>query len=98
MSCSAYFRKLWMGSVTAPENIRWFIPVWAWFALVVWIELRKSSPQILFITFFFVLIASAVPFFCRRVGLFRFSIFALLLPAICAAVLIQIIRSIFNSP
>lgn len=85
-----------MGSVIAPENIRWFIPVWAWFALVVWIELRKSSPQILFITFFFVFIASAVPFFCRRVGLFRLGIFGWLLPAVCAAVVIQIIRSTFH--
>jgi hypothetical protein len=50
-----------MGSVTAPENIRWLIPVWAWFALVVGIQLRKSSPQVLSITIFFVFIASTVP-------------------------------------
>ena len=34
-----------MGSVTTPENVRWLIPVWAWFALVVWVQLQKSSPQ-----------------------------------------------------
>ena len=54
-----------MGSVTAPENIRWFFPVWGWFAFAVWVELRKSSPQVLFVTFFFAFFTSAVPFFCR---------------------------------
>ncbi len=52
-----------MGSVTAPENVRWSIPVRAWFALVVWVQLQKSSPQVLSVTFFFVFIASGVPFF-----------------------------------
>jgi succinate-acetate transporter protein len=59
-----------MGSVTAPENIRWFLPVWGWFALAVWVGLRKSSPQVLFVTFLFVFFASAVPFFCRALGCF----------------------------
>jgi len=58
-----------MGSVTAPENIRWLIPAWAWFALVVWVQ----SPQVLSVTFSFVFIASTIPFFCRRVGLFRLA-------------------------
>jgi hypothetical protein len=62
-----------MGSVTAPENVRWSIPVWAWFALVVWVQLQKSSPQVLSVTFFFVFIASGVPFFCRRVVFFASS-------------------------
>jgi hypothetical protein len=51
-----------MGSVTASENIRWLIPLWAWFVLVVLVELQKSSPQVLSITFFLMFIASAIPF------------------------------------
>jgi hypothetical protein len=85
-----------MGSVTAPENVRWSIPVWAWFALVVWVQLQKSSPQVLSVTFFFVFIASGVPFFCRRVVFFRLFVFGWLLPAICAAVVTQIFRSVFH--
>ena len=85
-----------MGSVTAPENVRWLIAVWAWFALVVWVQLRKSSPQVLSVTFFFVFIASGVPFFCRRVVFFRLFVFGWLLSAICAAVVTQIFRSVFH--
>jgi hypothetical protein len=66
--------------------------MWGWFALLVWIELRKSSAQVLFVTFFFVFSASAVPFFCRRVGLFRLGLFGWLLPATCAAAVTQILR------
>jgi hypothetical protein len=64
-----------MGSVAATENVRWLIPVWAWFALVVWVQLRKSSPQVLSVTFFFVFIESGVPFFSRRVVFFRLFVF-----------------------
>ncbi len=85
-----------MGSVTTRENIRWFFPLWAWFGLVVWIELRKSSPQILFVLFFFVAITSAVPFFCRRIGLLRLGFFGWLLPAIFAAIVTQILRTVFH--
>jgi succinate-acetate transporter protein len=85
-----------MGSVTAPENIRWFLPVWGWFALAVWVELRKSSPEVLFITFFFVFLASAVPFVCRRVGMLRLGLFGWLLPAICATVVTQLFRTLFH--
>ena len=96
MDSPAYFRRLWMGSVTAPENIRWFFPVWGWFALAVWVELRKASPQFLFVTFFFVFFASAVPFFCRRVGMLRLGLFGWFLPAICATVVIQLFRTFFH--
>jgi succinate-acetate transporter protein len=85
-----------MGSVTAPQNIRWFVPVWVWFAFAVWVALRKSSPQLLFITFFVVFFASTVPFFCGRVGLVRQGVFGWLLPGLCATALIQIIRSVFH--
>jgi hypothetical protein len=85
-----------MGRVTAPENIRWFLPVWAWFALLDWVVLRKSSAQVLFVAFFFAFFASAVPFFCRRVGLFRLGLFGWLVPAICAAVVTQIFRTVFH--
>jgi len=85
-----------MGSVTAPENIRWFLPVWVWFALLVWVALRKSSFQVLSVTFFFVFVASAVPFLCRRVGLLRLGLFGWLLPAICAAVVTQLLRTVFH--
>jgi succinate-acetate transporter protein len=85
-----------MGSVTAPENIRWLLPVWVWFALVVWVALRKSSAQVLFITFFFVFFASAVPFFCRHVGLLRLGLFGWFRPAVCAAVVTQIFRTVFH--
>jgi succinate-acetate transporter protein len=85
-----------MGSVTAPENIRWFLPVWGWFALAVWVGLRKSSPQVLFVTFLFVFFASAVPFFCRRVGMLRLGLFGWLLPAICATVVTQLFRTLFH--
>ncbi len=85
-----------MGSVTAPENIRWFLPVWTWFALLVWVALRKSSFQVLFVTFFFVFVASAVPFLCRRVGLLRLGLFGWLLPAICAAVVTQLLGTVFH--
>ena len=85
-----------MGSVTAPENIRWFLPVWAWFAFLVWVALRKSAAQVLFVTFFFVFFASAVPFFCRRIGLLRLGLFGWLVPAVCAAVVTQIFRTVFH--
>ena len=68
------------GSVTAPENIRWFVPVWLWFAFLIWTELRKASPTLLLVTFFVVGFASMVPFFCRRVGLLRFGVFVWLVP------------------
>jgi hypothetical protein len=48
------------------------------------------------VTFFFVFIASGVPFFCRRVVFFRLLVFGWLLPAICAAVVTQIFRSVFH--
>ncbi len=85
-----------MGRVTAPENIPWFLPLWAWLALVVWISLHNSSPAIVFVLFWFVAIASSVPFFRRRVGLLRFGIFVWLLPAVCAAIVTQILRTAFN--
>ena len=92
----SYFRRLWMGKVTALENICWFIPIWIWFGFLVWIELRKSSPAILFVLFFFAAVASAVPFFCRRIGLLRLGFFGWLLPAIIAAVVTQILRTVFH--
>jgi hypothetical protein len=45
---------------------------------------------------FFVFIASTVPFFCRRVGLFRLFVFGRLLPAVYAVVVTQIFRSVFH--
>ena len=59
-----------MGSITAPENIPWFVSMWAWFGLLIWTELRKTSFTVLLATFFIVGFASMVPFFCRRVGCF----------------------------
>ena len=85
-----------MGSVTAPENIRWFVPMWAWFAFLIWTELRKTSPTLLLVTFFFVGFASLVPFFCGRVGLLRHGAFVWLLPASCAVVVTQILRTVFH--
>jgi hypothetical protein len=38
-----------MGSVTAPENIRWLIPAWAWFALVVWGVATASCGDVRFV-------------------------------------------------
>ena len=98
MELRAYFRKLWMGRVTASENIKWFIPIWLWFALVVWVALRKSSSQILFVTFFLVCFASAVPFLCRRVGLFRWWLFGWAFPVIVAIVVTQCFRSFCRFP
>ena len=83
----------WIGRVTAPENIRWFIPIWPWFAAVVWIVLRGSLSGILIVTSFFVFFASGVPFFYRRVGLIRWWVFARAIPAILAAVVTQCFRS-----
>jgi hypothetical protein len=85
-----------MGSVTARENIRWFIPVWLWMVLVVAVVLGKLPYEALFFTFFFVFLASMVPFFCRRVGLFRWWVFACVLPALAAAAITQCLRSIFH--
>ena len=85
-----------MGRVTAWQNVRWFLPMWAWFGLVVWISLRNASPTIALILFWFVAVASGVPFFCRRVGLLRFGIFVWFLPAVCAAIVIQILRTAFH--
>jgi len=31
-----------VGRYTAPENIRWFVPMWAWFGLLIWTELCKT--------------------------------------------------------
>ena len=81
-----------MGRVTAPENVRWFISIWAWFVLLLWVELHSSSLQILLLTFFFVFFASAVPFFCRRVGLFRWWLFGWLVPVIAAVIVLQCLR------
>jgi len=85
-----------MGRVSAPENIRWFVPVWLWIALAGWIELRHFSPTILFVTFFFVFFASAIPFFCRRVGLIRWWLFGWVIPVIAMAVALQCLRSAFH--
>ena len=82
--------------MTARENIRWFIPVWLWMALVVVVALDKLSYEVVFSTFFLVFTASAVPFFCRRVGLFRWWVFARILPAFAAAAVTQCLRSILH--
>ena len=87
-----------MGSITTPENILWFVPMWLWFAFLIWTELRKASPTLLLITFFVVGFASMVPFFCRRVGLLRFGVFVWLVPSICAAVVTQLLRSALHLP
>jgi hypothetical protein len=91
-----YLRRLWTGSVTAPQNVRWFVPLWAWFGLVVWASLRHASSTVPFITFWLVAIASTIPFFCRRVGLIRLWLFVWVLPRICAALVIQIVRTVFH--
>jgi hypothetical protein len=85
-----------MGSVTARENIRWFVPLWVWFGLLIWVELRRSSPAILFVLFFLAAVASAVPFFCRRIGLLRLGFFGWFLPAMFVAIVIQILRTVFH--
>ena len=85
-----------MGSITAPENIPWFVSMWAWFGLLIWTELRKTSFTVLLATFFIVGFASMVPFFCRRVGLLRFGLFVWLVPAICAALVTQLLRTVLH--
>ena len=96
MNITAYLRTLWMGSVTAPENVGWFIPAWLWSIFLFWAAVRRSSPQILFATFFVVFFVSSVPFFCRRVGLLRWWLFAYALPTVLAVVATQCIRIVFG--
>ena len=96
MDFQAYHRRLWIGSVTAPETIRWFVPMWAWFAFLIWSALRKESPTVLFVAFWVVALASMVPFFCRRVGLLRFGVFVWVVPAVCAAVVTPLLRMVFH--
>ena len=96
MNVAAYLQRLWMGRVTAPENIRWFIPMWLWFGAVVWIALRGASPGILIVTLVFVFFAPGVPFFCRCVGLVRWWLFACAIPAILAAVITECLRSFLH--
>jgi hypothetical protein len=85
-----------MGSVTAPENIRWFIPVWLWMGLLVAVALGKLPYELAFFTFFLVFFASSVPFFCRRVGLLRWWVFACVLPSLVAVGATQCIRMLFG--
>jgi hypothetical protein len=96
VSVSEYLQRLWMGSVTARENIRWFIPIWLWMGLVVCVELAKLPFEVLFYTFFFVFFASMIPFFCRRVGLFRWWVFGCVLPVSAAAAVTQCLRLLFH--
>jgi len=96
MNVAAYLQRLWMGRVTAPENIWWFIPIWLWFGAVVWIALRGSSPGILIVTLLFVFFVSGIPFFYRRIGLVRWWVFACAIPAILAAVVTQCFRSFLH--
>ena len=92
-----YFRRLWRGKVTAPENVRWFIPVWLWFGLVVWTELQKLPENILFITLFPVTFLSWVPFFCGRIGLTRWWVFGWVFPVMVAFVVLQCLRWMLHS-
>jgi len=93
----AYFERLWMGRVTAPENIRWFIPIWAWSGLIVLEKFQNWPSQILSVTFFFVFLASMVPFVCRRIGLVRWWLFGWVLPVIAAVIVVQCLRSFLHS-
>ena len=86
MSIRAYLSRLWVGSATSPDNIGWFAILWAWFVLFVIAELRHWPLQIAGFTLLICFFASGVPFFCRRVGLLRWWVFACLIPAIVAAI------------
>ena len=97
MNIRAYFSRLWVGRVTSPDNIRWFAALWAWFVLVVLTELRHWPPQILVFTLIICFFVSGIPFFCRRVGLLRWWVFACVIPAIVAAIVTQCARSLFHS-
>ena len=96
MDLTAYFQRLWRGRVTARENIGFFIPIWLWFAYLVWIEAQRLGENVLYITFLVVVIVSMVPFFLRRVGLIRWWLFGFVLPATVAAVAVQCLRSFFG--
>ena len=93
----AYFRRLWRGRITEPENVRWFVPVWLWFGLVVWVELQKLPENILFITFFPVIFLSWVPVFCGRVGLTRWWVFGWVVPVMVSLVVIECLRWMLHS-
>jgi len=96
MNNRAYISRLWTGRVTSPDNMRWFAILWAWFTLLVLAELRHWPLQILAFTFLICFFASGIPFFCRRVGLLRWWVFACVVPAVAAAIVTQCLRSFFQ--
>ena len=85
-----------MGSVTAPENIRWFVPFWLWLGVLVWGELAGLPFGVLLFTFFPSAFLSFVPFLCQRVGLLRWSVFVGLLPAVLAAAAAEGLRALLR--
>ena len=88
----SYYKRLWAGKFTSGENIGFFVPVWLWFAGVVFIELRGLSARPLLLTFFVVFALSTVPFFRRRIGFLRFGILGWLLPAAIATFVLAFLK------
>ena len=96
MDLKAYSHRLWQGRVAARENVKFFVPIWLFFAFAIYVELRRLDERVLLFMFFPVFIISSIPFFLRRVGLMRWWIFGGVLPAMTAAIILQVLR--WSSP
>ena len=80
----------------SPINLRWIAILWAWFALASIVAVWRLPEWVLPATQLPCFFASGVPFFRGRVGLFRWGLFALWIPAFAMCVVIQCLRSVLH--